>query len=216
MRIFVSYSRANKTEVKNIVDLLKLEYEVFWDADITSMSIWWAKILEEIEKCDIFIFVISEESVRSEYCLAEFDYARARNRPILPVVIDASVQHLIPDNLRAIQSFTYDKDQPADLILKLRNPIEQIDWNQYRDIQVQRPPVPTSSEKSIIERFQKAVKLAKSREFDKAKDIFAEVKGLDFQRWGRKCIKWMKRINAYDEIRQLAVDESTRREAIIK
>jgi hypothetical protein len=105
MKIFVSYSRANKTEVEKIVDLLKVEHEVFWDADIISMSIWWAKILDvdEIEKCNIFIFVISEESVESEYCLAELDYARDRSRPILPVVIDAPVQYPIPDNLQSIQ-----------------------------------------------------------------------------------------------------------------
>jgi hypothetical protein len=110
----------------------------------------------------------------------------------------------------------YNKDKPADLIYQLRNSINKIDWNQYRDIKVQRPSVPRSSEDSIIKQFQKAVNLAKNGEFDKAKDTFADVKGLDFQNWGRKCIKWIDRINAYDEIHQLAGDESTRREAIIK
>jgi hypothetical protein len=72
MKFFISYSRSVKEEVRKVVDLLKAaDQDVWWDADIPKMSDWWATILDNIEWCEVFIFVVSEKSVQSMYCLEE-------------------------------------------------------------------------------------------------------------------------------------------------
>jgi hypothetical protein len=72
MKFFVSYSRSVKEEVRKVVDLLEAaDQDVWWDADIPKMADWWATILSRIEWCDVFIFVVSEKSVQSVYCLEE-------------------------------------------------------------------------------------------------------------------------------------------------
>jgi hypothetical protein len=92
-RIFVSYSRSVKTEVGEIVRLLKASgHDVWWDGNIPPIADWWATICEHVEGCEIFIFFISEKSVQSPYCLAELKYAIDRNRPIFPFIIDDHTQ----------------------------------------------------------------------------------------------------------------------------
>ena len=67
-RIFVSYSRSVKDEVRKVIDLLVASgHEVWWDADIPVMADWWASILDKLEWCEVFIFVASEKSVQSAY-----------------------------------------------------------------------------------------------------------------------------------------------------
>lgn len=89
MKFFVSYSRSVKQDVGQVLHLLESAgHQVWWDGDIPIIQDWWATILKNIEWCEIFIFMISEKSVQSAYCLAELHYAIDRNRPILPFILD--------------------------------------------------------------------------------------------------------------------------------
>jgi hypothetical protein len=138
MRFFISYSRSVKTYIRLVIDLLRdTEHEVWWDADIPEIEDWWATILDKIEWAQVFIFVVSEKSVQSPYCLAELDYGTQRNRPILPFVIDDPTKYTIPPEVtpRRQQWFIYDGDSKRthDRII---NACNQIQWNRYPDMPV--------------------------------------------------------------------------------
>src|SRR5690349_582929 len=102
-RMFISYSRTNKPFVKELVTLLGRVYsdhEVWFDEDIGGGEDWWQCILGEIARCDLFIFLISNKSLESEYCQAEFREALRLQKMCLPVlVVPKSDTSILPPNL---------------------------------------------------------------------------------------------------------------------
>jgi hypothetical protein len=70
-RIFVSCSRANRQVIDDFVLLLPKVYgnDCLWfDDDIHGGTDWWQMILTEIAACDLFIYLISNDSLGSSYC----------------------------------------------------------------------------------------------------------------------------------------------------
>ncbi len=87
-RIFISYSRIDKKFVKALVDRLRRMYDpgdIWYDDGLHGGDLWWEEILDQIAKADIFIYVLSNESVQSDYCQAEFTEARRLQKAIITV-----------------------------------------------------------------------------------------------------------------------------------
>lgn len=115
-RIFISYSRADRPFLNKLlpyVHNLCGSDSVWFDADIPGGADWWKMILSEIGKCDLFIYLISNESLESPYCQDEFREALRLNKPFLPIV----VRRLKP---------TYPGNLPSDLAGELRR-IQYVD-----------------------------------------------------------------------------------------
>src|SRR5689334_22529412 len=103
-RIFISYSRVDRPLVDDLVPLLREVYgleNVWFDENLHGGQLWWEEILYQIAACDIFIYLLSNESVGSEYCLAEYEEAQRIHKQILPVQVRARTT--IPDDLKRIQ-----------------------------------------------------------------------------------------------------------------
>lgn len=91
MKIFISYARENKDQVKELEETLSnLDYDVWYDHEISGGEDWWDRIVTTIQKYDIFIFALSPHSTESLACRAEFGYAELLNKPILPVLLSAA------------------------------------------------------------------------------------------------------------------------------
>lgn len=212
-KFFISYSHSVRNEVRNLVGLLiDSGHEVWWDQLIPVSADWWAAILDHIEWCDVFIFVASEKSVVSAACLAEIKYASDRQRPIIPLMLDAPETLTLPTMLVREQWLIYNGD-PTQMLAQINNACENIDWKQHRDIKVRRPPEPLTDGKSVATQFQAARRLANEKRFDEAKAIFANVKRLDFDEWGTECDEWLGRLNSYEPLMELVDDESTQARA---
>jgi hypothetical protein len=90
-RIFISYSRVDRQPFT--IPFIACLYEMFPDIDVwydehlAGGDIWWEEILNQIAKCDVFVYLLSNESVTSPYCQAEFAEALRLNRIILPVQV---------------------------------------------------------------------------------------------------------------------------------
>jgi formylglycine-generating enzyme required for sulfatase activity len=90
VRFFISYSRADRQFIEQFAPLIKKVYgndSTWFDDDIHGGADWWALILREIAKSDIFIYLISNESLTSTYCQAELREALRLNKQILPVLV---------------------------------------------------------------------------------------------------------------------------------
>ena len=48
---------------------------------------WWKRILQEIDRCEVFVFLISNRSLQSKACEAELRYAIEQGKKLLPVMI---------------------------------------------------------------------------------------------------------------------------------
>jgi len=100
MRIFVSYARVDKPFCVQIVDTLDV-HETWYDQRLYAGQNWWKEILRRLDWCESFIYLLSPDSLVSEYCRKEFELAQSLGKHIVPVVIREEVE--IPDALKAVQ-----------------------------------------------------------------------------------------------------------------
>lgn len=101
MKLFISYARVDTPLCKQIVEKLSDVHEVWYDKRLFSGMDWWAEIQRRIHWADGFVYLLSPESVKSEYCNKEYNIARAAQKRIFPVLIQARTE--IPDHLGVIQ-----------------------------------------------------------------------------------------------------------------
>jgi hypothetical protein len=88
MWLFASYSRKDETAVRELMsDLRRAHLSVWHDQELRGGDPWWQDILLRIRECDVFLFLLSHNSLASKPCLAELSYARALGLPILPVQV---------------------------------------------------------------------------------------------------------------------------------
>lgn len=213
-KFFVSYSRSVKTEVGSVVKLLRASgHEVWWDGDIPIMADWWATILDKIEWCEVFIFVASEKSIISPYCIAELAYGVDRNRPILPFMMDDPTQYTLPPELpHRNQWLLYDGD-PAHMLENINTATKNITWEKHQDISAPRPPEPQTGGESLGRQFQEALRLAYDQQFTESKRLLRNIRDLDYGEWGRDCDDWLARLNSYAPITELSDDAHTQERA---
>lgn len=86
LRIFVCYARVNKSYCAELVQYLD-GHDVWFDDRLYAGGNWWHQILQRLDWCQVFIFVISPDSIKSQYCLKELEVAIKLGRPIIPILI---------------------------------------------------------------------------------------------------------------------------------
>ncbi|MGK7877476.1 MAG: toll/interleukin-1 receptor domain-containing protein [Xenococcaceae cyanobacterium] len=86
--VFISYSRKDKEFVQALRKALQ-EYNrdtwVDWQ-NIPLTAEWWKEIEAGIEAADTFVFVISSDSLASEYCGKEINHALKYGKRLVPIV----------------------------------------------------------------------------------------------------------------------------------
>ena len=82
MRTFISYARQDQAAVEALnADLERARVHVWMDEELTGGESWWDTILEQIRSCDLYIFALSPNSLRSRACKAELEYAISAKSP---------------------------------------------------------------------------------------------------------------------------------------
>ena len=121
MAVFISYARKDAA----LADLLRQDVErakrdVWVDRELTGGQDWWDTILGQIRGCNVFIFALSPDSLRSKACMAELHYTLALRRPLLPVMVrDVTVQ-LAPPEIANAQIVDY-RERSVDNAFALVN-----------------------------------------------------------------------------------------------
>lgn len=110
MNVFASYSRHDKEEVQQIInDCKSLGHSVWFDQELSGGQSWWDRIIREIQQCDLFVFVLSQQSTNSAACTLEYNYAHQLNKRILPILVSEVSINLLPPALNKIQYVDYRK-----------------------------------------------------------------------------------------------------------
>ena len=98
--IFISYSRKDLAIAERIIDALAkddLEPWIDWKS-IPKGETFEGEIQQGIEKAEIFLFLVSPDSVQSEWCNKEIAHAVLNGKRILPIVIrDADSKIIHPE-----------------------------------------------------------------------------------------------------------------------
>jgi formylglycine-generating enzyme required for sulfatase activity len=88
--IFISYSHVDIQFINDLVPFLQRKFRgctIFYDEDISGGEAWWKRILKEIAACDLFIYLLSNDSLESTYCREEFREALHLQKSCLPIIV---------------------------------------------------------------------------------------------------------------------------------
>ena len=145
--IFISYSRADRQFIEQFIPLVRRVYgnnSLWYDDDIHGGTDWWQTILNEIENCELFIYLVSNESLESSYCQAELKEALRLKKQILPVIVrrlKPSYPGNIDDELAVFLRKTHYVDMSrgfhdANIIAGLYAAINRLSENAQQDVPI--------------------------------------------------------------------------------
>ncbi|HNH25452.1 MAG TPA: toll/interleukin-1 receptor domain-containing protein, partial [Anaerolineales bacterium] len=153
--IFISYSRKDSQAAKKLMEgfkSVKLDVWVDWE-DIPPAVGWLDQILHGIEQAEVFVFLISPDSIKSEVCKVELEHARKNSKRIIPVVArDVVVQDVTPILRDLNWIFIREQDDFAAGLEKVNLAINlDIEWLQeHRRLQVRALEWDRKKESSLL------------------------------------------------------------------
>ena len=116
-RLFISYARRDATAVNDLHrDLVRANHQVWFDRKLEGGQRWWDEILKQIRACELFVFVLSPEALKSKACRAELAYAAVLERPILPVLVGPVNMDLAPEPIGHLNVLNYRERTPESAI----------------------------------------------------------------------------------------------------
>jgi hypothetical protein len=103
-RVFISYSRKNETEARQVAELLSMSLsEHFIDRSGLVPGIRFPdQIKSAIDNCDVFLLLWSAFAAQSEWVTTEWNYALANNKTIMPILLDRTQ---LPSRIADIHGF---------------------------------------------------------------------------------------------------------------
>jgi formylglycine-generating enzyme required for sulfatase activity len=227
-KLFISYRSLDSAKVDAIVSSLAalkkpdgtLLYTTWQDKKgIPPGKDWWEAIVDAIIDCEIFVFHISEEALKSDVCRAELQYARERNRFIIPVVLEGefwidpvtgkpnmAYWDQIPSALNDYRTqFLFYKG--AAFFAEFEQAVAQYDPKRYRDIERPRPADPRGGSEvshDSITLYDEACDYAGRLEFGTARKIFQKLIQRADNEFYAEAVEWTEIIGHYERL--LAID----------
>jgi len=116
-KIFISYDRASKVVVEQLVqDLMDDDHEIWFDQGLTVGQNWWDNILSQIRQCEIFVAALTPAFLESKPCQRELKYATDLQRNLLPVRLsDKVLPASLPPHWSELQWVDYSRPDKTAL-----------------------------------------------------------------------------------------------------
>lgn len=224
-RLFISYRAKDAAQVDQIAHSLRLlthedgtaRYQTWQDKhDLPAgVSHWWDEILDAIEASDLFVFHLTLESLKSEVCRAELDYAYQLNLPILVVVLDGAyrldeesggyrlpkeTQALIPSWLGNIHWLFY--TGAADFFIRFQQAVEHLERQWPPRTPAKRPLHPGSDQihQDPYHLYDEACERAYKLDFKEADRLFRELVRRNMTRFVPISTEWLEILGQYQEL----------------
>ncbi|MBP5269602.1 MAG: toll/interleukin-1 receptor domain-containing protein [Clostridia bacterium] len=89
--IFVSYSHDNKDTVYPFIAALQKKYNVWFDDGLHYGKEFEDELAEKLEGCSLFVFMVSNESLESDFCKEELFYAREQRKPFVNILTEDNI-----------------------------------------------------------------------------------------------------------------------------
>src|SRR6266849_8974706 len=102
MRLFVSYAHVDEVRVAELAEILRAAgFDPWWDDRLDPGDDWKQELASRIALCDAFLFLLSADSVESEWCVWELAQATSLSKPIVPILLRAHTS--IPQSIANLQ-----------------------------------------------------------------------------------------------------------------
>jgi len=141
MNIFLSYASAQKDVASGVCfELQAAGHEVFLDKeDLPSGHSYNDRIAAAIDACDLFIFLVSPESVaKGRYALTELKIARRKwenpSGRVLPVMVESTPLENVPAYLKAVTILMPEGNIAAEIVLAVSDLAAQLALGEQRDV----------------------------------------------------------------------------------
>ena len=147
MKLFISYAHANKTDIKEIMDLLRTGgHQPWYDSDLIPGTDWKQGLYEQIKIADAIIAIITQEFIDSDYCRWEIKTSRNLKKPVIPVLLKTVPD--LPENLSRIQWVDFTEGVTNTQLVKLITALQKVSTSEYKRQSLEFPQLPelTSSE----------------------------------------------------------------------
>lgn len=163
MRLFISYARVDQATVQQLVNLLSEgDHEPWYDYHLKPGERWKTQILDKVEWCEVFIYMLTPEAARSEYCLWEYREALNKGKEILPVLLQTTAP--FPPGLEELQYVDFtggiSAQRTAQLLGGLSNMARKLPKRTANAIVRALPTEPEGVPAGIDELYEAAEKLA--------------------------------------------------------
>ncbi|MGJ3240290.1 MAG: TIR domain-containing protein [Anaerolineae bacterium] len=116
--IFISYARENSEFVRQLVEALRADKREVWIDfdDIPFGTNWWEEIVKGIENMTAGIFIISRDSIQSQYCSLEVAQMIKHQKRIIPIVYEAPEDLIdrLPQAIRDLNWVRFDSEENFD------------------------------------------------------------------------------------------------------
>lgn len=113
MNIFISHAKEDKDKVARLEEIVRHGGGRSWQFvyDLRAARDWRTEIQYAIDRCEVFLFVITEFSLESDWCLKELQHAALSQKPIVTVVFTFDIE--IPYPIDTIQYVLLDETPVA-------------------------------------------------------------------------------------------------------
>ncbi len=116
-KIFISYSRKDRDFADRLDSALKARaFDPLIDrTKIYVFEDWWKRIQNLIVKADTVVFVLSPNSVASDICKKEVEFAASLNKRFAPIECHPVDVGLVPEALRRLNFEFFDDPERFEL-----------------------------------------------------------------------------------------------------
>jgi formylglycine-generating enzyme required for sulfatase activity len=132
MRLFISYARVDKPSCEPVIRELDKAHDIFYDQRLHVGERWRDEIRSKVSWCEGFIYMLTPESVASEYCQWEYSLAREEGKLIFPVLLQAKT--VIPAELLEIQIADFSEGLTTQAFADLAAGIHRAEVDRLRQL----------------------------------------------------------------------------------
>jgi len=107
LRVFISYSRRDAIQADELVSFLESEgFDVAIDTrDLPFGQRWQAELEDRIRECEVTIWLVSDASIRSDWCQWEIRTVERYGKRLFPIALERVPPDLLPAQIGSIQLF---------------------------------------------------------------------------------------------------------------
>lgn len=124
LNVFISFAKEDQNIVSRLEEIVRHGGGRGWQFvyDLHGARDWRSEIQTKIDRSEVFLFVITEHSLQSAWCLKELQHAALTQKPIVTVVFKSTIN--IPHPLSTIQYVLFDEspESGAKLVRALTDP----------------------------------------------------------------------------------------------
>lgn len=144
MRLFISYAHVDIYLVRTtIVDILRAaQYDPWFDHNLLPGQDWQEALLKAIMECDAFIYAVTPESAKSDWCIWEFTEAVKARKSVVPVLLQKTE---LPSFLEAIQYVDFTNGPTGDAVARLLGGLQQVPIKQVEAILISPTGIPSQA-----------------------------------------------------------------------